>query len=356
MSQKSRLGHSAATPWFFLAPNLCGFLLFTFLPLIASLLIAFCSWDLFRAPRWVGFENFGGLIGFKTKLHVPVSGSLWLTGLLGWALLATIAGWMSRHHRRLALTFCVVGFLGVVGIFLLRFEPINPRFWQFMGNTFYLLIGLPISMACSLGLALLLNQALPAQRLFRLAVFLPSIVSGVGIYLLWKWIFNADYGLLNTVIRMVSGQDGPDWLQTAAWAKNAIIIMTVWSTAGGANMILYLAALQNVDSQLHEAAKIDGAGKWQRFIHITWPMISPTTAFILIMGLIAGFQGGFDAVYVMTQGGPAGSTTTLSYFIYENAFRNFTMGRAAAASWILAALVFVMTWINWKWISGKIHY
>lgn len=354
---KSGIGHRRITPWLFLAPNLLGFLAFTLLPLLASLVLAFCSWDLFRPARWVGLANFDGLIGLQTKMHPQLSAPLLLAGTILWLGLMLGPAWKIRPKSSfLSSILILLALTGTVFACGFRYEPVNPRFWQFLGNTFFLLIGLPISMGCSLGLALLLNQAIPGQRLFRLAVFLPSIVSGVGIYLLWKWIFNADHGLLNIIIQAVSGWAGPGWLESAVWAKPAIILMTVWSTAGGANMILYLAALQNVDSQLHEAAKIDGASAWQRFLHITWPMISPTTAFILIMGLIAGFQGGFDAVYVMTQGGPAGSTTTLSYLIYEQAFRHFAMGQAAATSWILAAMVFVLTWLNWKWVSGKVHY
>jgi len=351
-----RLGHKWWTPWLFLGPNLIGFFCFTLFPLVASFVLAFYAWDLFGEPRWVGTANFGHLLGFSVKADPRLSFRAFLV-VAGAALVGAAA--LSRAiHRKSRVTSLGGGLLVCIGILaalLLRYEPVNPRFWQFMGNTFYLLLALPLSMAGSLSMALLLNAKLPLRNLFRLSVFLPSIVSGVGIYLLWKWIFNVDFGLINQVLSHV-GIAGPDWLGSMAWSKNAIIMMSIWATAGGANMILYLAALQNVDPELYEAAKIDGAGPWQRFLHITWPMISPTTAFILIMGIIAGFQGGFDAVYVMTQGGPAGSTTTLSYFIYESAFRNFAMGRAAAASWILAIMVFVLTWISWKWISGKVHY
>ncbi len=256
----------------------------------------------------------------------------------------------------LRVTIIVASIIGIIILCLQFVEPVNGRFWYFIGNTFYLLLGLPLSMACSLGLAVLLNQAIAGRNLFRLAFFLPSIVGGVGIYLLWKWIFNTEYGLINAVISLVHPAGGPAWLESAAWAKNAIIIMNIWATAGGANMVLYLAALQNVDPQLHEAACIDGAGKWGQFFAITWPMVSPTTAFILTMGIIGGFQGGFDSAYVMTRGGPAGATTTISYFIYENGFRYFYMGRAAAASWILFVMVFCLTLINWKWMSNKVNY
>jgi len=346
--------HKIYTPWLFLMPSLLGFLAFTFLPILFSLVLAFCAWDLFRPPRWVGLDNFSQLLGFVWRESSALDPVLSIGVIIAASLVAVISlvllrGWL-RIAAVLALSIAIV-------FFALQFvEPVNGRFWYFIGNTFYLLLGLPISMACSLGLAVLLNQAIAGRNLFRLAFFLPSIVGGVGIYLLWKWIFNTDYGLINAVISLVHPGGGPAWLESAAWAKNAIIIMNIWATAGGANMVLYLAALQNVDPQLHEAACIDGAGKWSQFFAITWPMVSPTTAFILTMGIIGGFQGGFDSAYVMTRGGPAGATTTISYFIYENGFRYFYMGRAAAASWILFVMVFCLTIINWKWMANKVNY
>jgi multiple sugar transport system permease protein len=125
---------------------------------------------------------------------------------------------------------------------------------------------------------------------------------------------------------------------------------------GGYNMVLYLAGLQGIDPELYEAAGIDGANKWQKFWNVTWPMLTPTTFFIFIMSMMGGFQGGFDAAYVMTGGGPAGSTTTIMYYIYNNAFQWFKMGYAAAIAWVLFILVFIVTLINWK-VGGKlVHY
>jgi len=342
------------TPWLFLAPSVLGFAAFTLFPIVFSLALAFCAWDLFRPPRWVGWDNFQQLLGFTVREAPSIPPGLGVILLAVCLVLAAGVILRLRGGVRLGLA---VGIAAVAIFVLLQFlEPVNERFWYYTGNTFYLLLGLPLSMACSLGLAVLLNQTIPGRNLFRLAFFLPSIVGGVGIYLLWKWIFNTDYGLINSVISLVHPAGGPAWLESRAWAKNALIIMNIWATAGGANMVLYLAALQNVDPQLHEAACLDGAGKWHQFLAITWPMVSPTTAFILIMGIIGGFQGGFDAAYVMTRGGPAGATTTLSYFIYENGFRYFYMGRAAAASWILFVMVLGLSLLNWKWMSSRITY
>jgi len=342
------------TPWLFLAPSFLGFLAFTLVPIGFSLVLAFCTWDLFRSPRWVGLDNFQQLLGFSVR-EAPGMPPLIALGLVFMgSVLAVGAILRLRGAGRVSAVVILVAL--EILILLQLLEPVNPRFWYYTANTFYLLMGLPISMACSLGLAVLLNQSIPGRNIFRLAFFLPSIVGGVGIYLLWKWIFNTEYGLINSLISLIHPAGGPAWLESTAWAKNALIIMNIWATAGGANMVLYLAALQNVDPSLHEAACIDGAGKWQQFIAITWPMVAPTTAFILTMGIIGGFQGGFDAAYVMTRGGPAGATTTLSYFIYENGFRYFYMGRAAAASWILFLMVFTLTMVNWKWMAKRITY
>lgn len=346
--------HKSVTPWLFLAPSFLGFLSFTLFPVLMSFVLAFCTWDLFRPPQWVGLSNFHQLLGFSIRDAPALDWKLCLGIIL---ILFALSGIAFRSLRGL-FRQAVVLILSVLAIVtaLQVVEPVNPRFWYFVSNTMYLLLGLPISMACSLGLAVLLNQAIPGRNLFRLAFFLPSIVGGVGIFLLWKWIFNTEYGLINSAISLLLPVSGPAWLESTAWAKNALIIMGIWGTAGGANMVLYLAALQNVDPQLHEAACIDGAGKWRQFLAITWPMVSPTTAFILVMGIIGGFQGGFDAAYVMTRGGPAGATTTLSYFIYENGFRYFYMGTAAAASWILFLMVLGLTMANWKWMSTRINY
>lgn len=291
---------------FFLGPNLLGFLAFTFLPIIASLVLAFYSWDLFSEPRFVGLKNFYDLIGWR----ITDGGGLQAT---------------------------------------------NPRFWYYAYNTLFFMLGLPFSMMGSLWLACLLNRKLFGRNVFRLIYFIPSIVTGVGTFLLWKWIFNPEYGLINTLLWNL-GLEGPRWLESSVWVKPALMMMNTWGTIGGMNVILYLAALQNINPELYEAAEVDGAPSWHKFWNITWPLVSPTTFFILIMGIISGFQGGFDAAYVMTRGGPAGSSTTLSYYIYETGFQFFYMGRASAASWLLFLMVMVFTVINWKVADRRVNY
>ncbi len=145
----------------------------------------------------------------------------------------------------------------------------------------------------------------------------------------------------------------PDWLGTVQWSKPSLMLMGLWGGLGGYNMILYLAALQGVPSSYYEAAEIDGAGPWQKFWAVTWPMISPTTFFILVMSIIAGFQGGFMVANVMTGGGPAGSTTTVEYYLYQTAFEKFNMGYASAIAWFLFAVILVLTLTTWK-LGGRV--
>lgn len=228
-------------------------------------------------------------------------------------------------------------------------------FWQYLGNTLFLMLGIPISMFASLGLAVLMNKKLRGIVFFRTIYFLPSICTGVALYVLWRWIYNTDLGLLNTLLGYI-GIPQVEWLTDTALAKPSLMLMGIWTGVGGYNMILYLAGLQGIPLDIYEAADIDGASGWQKFWAVTWPMLSPTTFFIFIMSVIGGFQGGFDAAYIMTGGGPAGSTTTLSYYIFNNAYRWSKMGFAASIAWVLFALVFVVTLFNWKFGGKVVHY
>ncbi len=305
------LSHEARTAYAFLLPNFLGFLLFTSLPVLASLGLSFMEWDILTPPRFIGLDNFVRLLGFHTAQG--------------------------------------------------RWVPNDPQFWYYVWNTIYLLVGIPIGIFGSLGLAIVMNQKIPGMVFFRTIFFLPTICSGVAVFLLWKWLYNPDFGLINTGIARFGDLigvplKGPNWLSSVAWAKLALVLMNFWIGLGGYNAVLYLAALQEIPQQLYEAAQIDGANAWQRFWTVTWPMISPTTFFIAIMGVIIGFQGGFMAAYVMTGGGPAGSTTTIEYYIYNNAYRWFQMGYAASIAWVLFIVVFVITLINWRYGGRSVHY
>jgi ABC-type sugar transport system permease subunit len=283
--QKIKTEKYTYSAYLFLLPNFLGFLLLTSLPILVSLGLSFTKWDMSGPIEFVGFENYGELI----------------------------------HDK---------------------------YFWRYTGNTMFLMLGIPISMLGSLFLATVMNQKLKGIVIFRTMFFLPTITSGVALLILWKWIYNADIGLLNTLLRGL-GIEGPDWLGDTSWAKPALILMSFWTAVGGYNMILYLAALQGISPQLYEAAEVDGAGAWHKFWSITWPLVSPTSFFIITMSIIRGFQGGFQAAYVMTQGGPSGATTTISYYIFNNAYRWFHMGYAAAIAWFLFVVVFAFTLLNW---------
>ena len=232
------------------------------------------------------------------------------------------------------------------------------------------MLGVPVGMGLSLALALLLNKGVRAIRVFRMVYFLPTVSSGVAVLVLWMLIYNPNYGLINQMLARF-GMEGPNWLSGGVeipflkslgldpmcyWSKVALIVMGLWAGAGGYNMILYLAGLQGISPELYEAAEVDGASAWARFRHITWPMLSPTTFFIFIMSLIGGFQGGFEAAYVMTQGGPEGSTTTISYEIFQQLYIANQAGKASAIAWFLFALVFVLTMVSWRYGGKVVHY
>ena len=291
----------AVTPWLYLAPNLSGFLIFTAIPVGMAFLLSVFRWDVFHAPVFVGLDNFRNLLLF--------------------------------HH-------------GGGG-----WEPNDPEFYQYLGNTLFLMLGIPANMLVSLLIACLLNHALKGISIFRTLFYLPTICGGVGMFLLWGYIFSPETGILNQILGWY-GIEGPGWLTDYHWAKPALMLMNLWGAMGGTNMLLYLAGLQGIPQELYEAAEVDGANRFQRFWKITVPMLAPTNFFIFTMSVIGGFQGGFDAAYVMTGGGPAGATTTLSYYIYNHAFVWFNMGYAATISLTLFALVLLITLLNWRF-GGK---
>ena len=208
-----------------------------------GLCISLYRWDLFHPPHFVGLTNF--------------------KRLLGWSM---IDG---------------------------RIVPDDSRFWKYLGNTVYFMLIIPISMAGSLILAMMLNLKLRGRIIYRTIFFLPSVSFGVGLMLLWRYMYEPEIGLLNTLLSHF-GINGPDWLGSYNWAKPAIMNMNLWATIGGTNMILYLAGLQGIPIELYEAAEVDGAGLWQRFFSVTLPMLMPTTFFILVTSIIVGLQGDFD--------------------------------------------------------------
>jgi multiple sugar transport system permease protein len=288
----------------FLLPNFLGFLVFTTVPFFFSLAMSFTNWDIRpRVPlRWVGLENFAELAR-------------------------------------------------------------DPKFWQFFYNTVYLMAGIPVSIAGSLILALILNQKLRGIVFYRTMFYIPTLTSGVALFVMWKAIYNPDFGFLNVALHSALTHLGfhipfdrlPKWHLDAVWSKPALMIMGTWTAVGGGNMLLYLAGLSNIPPELYEAADLDGAGPWARFWQITWPQLAPTTFFVVVMSAIYGLQGGFEQARVMTNGGPAESTTTLGYYIYIKAFQEFQFGYASTIAWTLFALILAVTLLNWRYGSRHIY-
>jgi arabinooligosaccharide transport system permease protein len=266
--------------YLFILGPFVGLVLFGIGPLAASLVLSLFDYDLLTPAHWVGLGNFHQLLG-------------------GDAL-----------------------------------------FRQTLGNTLFFLLGIPVGMALSLAVALALNEALWGRTWLRAAYFLPHVTSVVAVSLLWLWIFNPEFGLLNAALGGL-GLSGPDWLQDPRWVKPALILMGIWGGVGQ-TMVIYLAGLQGVPAGLHEAAALDGAGTWARFRHVTWPALTPTTFFIAVMGVMGTFQM-FGPIYLMTSGGPEFASSTLMYYLWQNAFEWNRMGYAAALAWLLGLAIMALT-------------
>lgn len=272
--------------WSFIAPNFIGFLTFTLVPVVFSLILAFMKWDSFSTPEFVGLQNFTRMLSDDT-------------------------------------------------------------FWISLKNTFLYTIGVvPLTLVCSLGLAILLNQKIKGVKFFRTAFFFPYVTSLVAIAVVWSMLFHPTMGPINQFLRVVI-ENPPGWLSSSDWALTAIIIVSVWRGMGY-YMILYLAGLQGISKELYEAAAMDGANKWKQFIHITVLALRPTTFFVTIMLVINCFKI-FDLVQVMTDGGPGRATNVLVYQVYSEAFVKFNFGYASAIAMVLFVIVLVITVIQFKW-------
>ena len=278
----------------------------------------------------------------------------------------------------------IIGFVLFVGgpilfsviISLTRYDVINPAhfvgldnyrfilqdslFFKSLGNTLFMILRIPLMMATSLAIALLLNRGLRGIGFYRTAYYMPAVVPLVAAALLWIWILNPNIGIVNEFLRWLfdtpllrwAKLHPPEWLQDQYWAKPSLILMSVWSAGGG--IIIWLAGLQSINPQLYEAASIDGAGPWQRFLHVTLPMLSPYTLFNFIIGVIGTMQYWQEA-YIMTEGGgPGMSTLFYGYHLFREAFQFFRMGYASALSWILFVIVLILTilqlWLSTKWV------
>ncbi|HEY3110153.1 MAG TPA: sugar ABC transporter permease [Chloroflexota bacterium] len=268
-----------------ISPWLIGFLVFTAGPMLASLYLSLTDWRMVDPPGWVGLRNYLKIFGDDRDFY-----------------------------RAIRVTFG------------------------------YVAMALPLQLALGLGLSLLLNQRVPGIRLFQTVFYLPAVLSGVSVALIWMWLLNPDFGIVNAFLGLF-GIEGPGWFWDPDWALPSIVVMGLWRVGGGA--IIYLAGLQNISPHLYEAASIDGAGPLARLRHVTLPMLTPTLFFQLVMELIDAFQV-FTAVYVTTGGGPMGATFFYMLYMFRTAFVDFDMAYASALAWIMGALILLCTGLVFK--------
>jgi multiple sugar transport system permease protein len=280
----------------FLSPWIIGFVLFTAGPMIASLVLSFCRWDMISPASWVGLANY-----------------------------------REMYHDKLV--------------------------YKSLSNTIvYSAMAIPLSIGTALALAMLLNQKLMGMRIFRTIFYLPTLTQGVATFVLWGTVFETEIGLLNRVLRPIThlfGYEPPSWLHDTHWSKLAIVIMSVWGVGG--MMLIFLAGLQNIPEQLYEAAEIDGATKTRQFFNVTLPMLSPVIFFNTVLTTI-GCLRVFDAAFVLTGGGPSKSTLFYVYYLFNRAFVHFNMGYASAMAWLLFGIVLVLTVIQVRFGQKWVHY
>lgn len=228
-------------------------------------------------------------------------------------------------------------------------------FWPSLGKTFYyMIISVPVGLSGSLLLAMLLNQRVRGESVFRTFFYLPTLTPVAAAAILWVWLLHAEVGLVNYIISLF-GIKGPPWFASMTWAMPAIILITLWSSMGGGRMIIFLAGLQGVPQEFYEAAEIDGAGRWHKFRHITLPMISPTIFFNLVLGIIGALQV-FNTAYITTRGGPGRATWFFALHIYTNAFEYFDMGYASTLAWCLFLILLVFTIIQIRLSEMWVYY
>jgi len=271
-----------------------------------------------------------------------------ILGVLIWVVYpAGMAAWLSLNQWNLITPPKFVGLDNFKTMFA------DKLFWQSLKVTFlYTFVSVPSGLVISFLMALLINTKVRGLALFRTIYYLPSIVPAVANAVLWAWIFNTDFGLLNALLNYLQIPKVA-WLQQPEWALPALILMSLWSV--GSTMIIFLAGLQGIDDVYYEAAKIDGAGSWQQLINITIPMMSSIIFFNLILGVIGSFQV-FTAGYLITSGGPQNATLFYVLYLYRMAFTNLKMGYAAAMSWVLFFIIMVFTAIIFKTVGKRVYY
>ncbi len=274
----------------------------------------------------------------------------WIVGFFGLALGPMIVSFLLAFIRWDGISTETIAWVGLGNYARAAADPdVAIALWN---TAYYSFISVPLGLAVALILALLLNQPLRGIALFRTIFYMPALVGGVATIMMWLWVFNPEYGLLNSVLlrswhllaalglEQAAGWPLPKWIFSDLWAKPALILMSLWGT--GASMLIFLAALQNVPESLYEAAELDGAGSWRKFAFVTMPQISPALFFNLVMGIIGSFQV-FTQAFLMTQGGPNKATLFYVLYLYNKAFGDFEIGYASALSWILFVIIMAFT-------------
>lgn len=276
----------------FISPWIIGFLAFFVYPLLLSLYYSFTEYNLLQPPKWVGLQNYSSLTE-------------------------------DSHYRNA------------------------------VGNTVYFVVfSVPLGVLTAFIIAFLLNQQLRLRVLLRMIFYIPIVVPISATAILWMWIFNSNWGLLNNLLALI-GIQGPSWLGSPSWSKPSLIIMQLWLVGG--SVLIFLAALQDVPRALYDAAMVDGANAIRRVWHVTIPMVTPAILFSLLTGLIAAFQT-FANAWIMTRGGPIRSTEFYVLYLYDNGFRFFRMGYASAMAWLLFGVVVVVTVILFRTSARWVYY
>ena len=229
----------------------------------------------------------------------------------------------------------------------------DPLFWKSLWNTLYLMLGIPIGMVLAMILALALNRKLPGKTVFRVIMYLPAVSSSVAIALLWRWIYNAEYGILNVLIQQIFGVQGPNWLGDASVVKISLIIMGVWRGVGS-TMLLFLAGLQSIPNDYYEVMDVAGGNAWHRLRYVTIPMMSPTFFYVIVTGVIGGLQA-FGDQFIITGVGPEHSAMTVVYYLWQKGFAEYDMGAASAVSWILAVGILAITLIQFRFSNRWVY-
>jgi multiple sugar transport system permease protein len=278
--------------YLFASPWLLGLLFFTLGPTIASFVLSFTEYPLIVAPQWIGLTNYVNMVHDE---------------LVGQALKVTLL---------------------------------------------YSLGAVPLGLTAAFLIAILMNQGIHGIRVFRTVYYIPAVISGVPVALVWMWVLNPDFGIVNSALRTI-GIQGPAWLFSRVWVIPAFIMMSLWSV--GAAMVIFLAGLQGIPQHLYEAAEIDGANTMEKFWNVTVPMMSPVILFNLVLGVIGSFQI-FTPAYIMTSGGPANASLFYGLYLYDNAFRWLKMGYASALAWLMFLIILILTLLIFRLTGRWVYY